>query len=291
MAATINVNVADQGFPPPPPASQALPLNIGRLINGSEPVGGYIPISLPAGMEPAVNVGVEGQGGIAPLSSVGVSLLPVIDVDVDSQQIGSQFPDQFIVTPTSGNFRTSVGLVPDIVTATILAVTDAETGGAVTSTTSKYKLTLSADLTQFGISFIGRKLEVVSGYIGNIGQTRFVQFWSVNTVYINVTEDDETFTFFNRLMPGDSISLPTQRDGDEVVYDLRGLHVEVTPQVLPGAVPVTQAPTNFFRGNVQPSSGVRGPFAIGIQGLPPFIGTFEVEDQPVLGGLPVNVFV
>lgn len=289
MADTITVNVADQAFPPPPPTSQNLPENLGVLVQGSEFAAPFA--AFPAqGLRPFTPVFVVDQGTV-PVIDSGVPVpIPSNVFITDDGSIGQ--PAEYIVSPTAGNFQTGLPVLATIIQSGALA--DAATGGPITASTVVVQLTLTQSLTQYGLDFYGKEIVVLSVGVGgdasNSGAVRTITNWSQNILYFNLVENGASLNGALPMGPGATYSLPVQRESDEVVYDLLGQSTTSFPSNIAQNDPVANS-QGAFQGNVTASSGVVSPFiGSGIQ-LPPFIGTFEVENQPVLGGLPVNVFV
>ena len=289
MSDTITVNVADQAFPPPPPTFQNLPENLGVLVQGSlfaAPFAAFPGQNLP----PLNTVFVADQGNL-PVIDHGTPIPVPANVFVTSDgSIGR--PVEYIVSPTAGNFQTGVPVLATIVQSGALA--DASTGGPVTGNTTVIKLTLTQSLTSYGLDFYNKEIVVLSAGAGgsalNVGQVRTITNWSVNVLYFNAIENGQFFSGGTFMGPGATYSLPVQRESDEVVYELTGQTSTAFPSNIAQNDPVANS-QGAFQGNFTASSGVVSPFiGSGVQ-LPPFIGTFQVANQPVLGGLPVNVFV
>lgn len=260
------INVADEAYPPPPPDFQAIPLP--ELVTVADQ--GYTPAnpSSGAGVETGPSVNIEGQ--------------------LDTIQLVEQ--EEVIVTE-AGNFKTNP--VPsNFQTFVVTAVADAETGGALSADTKTMKITLAQSLVPFGVDFAGREAEaVVAATASAVGQTRVINFMDVNIIYCPYREGGTLSGPTFDLQANDVLKMEVGRIGFEVVTQQTGIPTNRDVQTSTG--PIEQLEPNVFEGafagNFFPESVPT--FIGGGLPAPPFLGTFEVEDQPVLGlGLPVNVF-
>lgn len=264
---TIDVNVADQAYPPPPGDFQDIPIPLPVLVADQ----GYTPAN--------------------PSSGEGVQTGPSVNIENADDTIQLVEQEEVIVTD-AGNFKTNP--VPsNFQTFTVTAAVDAETGGALNPLTKTMKITLAESLVPFGVDFAGREAEAVQAASPGVqGQTRIISFMNVNVIYCNYREDGTLSGPTFDLAANDVLKMEIGRIGFEVVTQQTGIPTNRDVQTSTG--PIEQLdPSVFigaFVGNFFPDTA---PTFIG-SGLraPPFIGTFEVEDQPVPGlGLPANVFV
>jgi hypothetical protein len=293
------VNVADEAYPAPPPGRQRLPRNTGALTPISN--DGYPIVPQGVGRLPLlanVDVSLQSfkfpQGFGTPIPPSLVPFLPLIDVVVQDD-VPSDPDDitEFVVTQ-AGSFPTSAAGVETDFETTITAIIDADTGGAPTGTTTRYRITLADSLVPFGITFIGRQAEVVAAADpANIGLTRFIDYWSVNVIFMAATVNPNPPPVTTNLVVGDTLSFDVDRDGFENVSNQLG----ITANVFLNSEPPLglQQQVNFsrgrFLGNFLATSGVAVPFVGSGTAEPRFPGTTEVETQTFGRGLPANVFV
>jgi hypothetical protein len=290
--------VADEAYPPPLPSRARLPQNLGVLIAVADEAALAVPNGVASG--PAeVEVDVASQNFILPSFNSGASAPTPADVNVDSTPLGIAASTEYVVTE-AGNFPTNGPGLTQTVNATISAIVDADTGGAVGGGTTRYKITLSASLVPYGISFLGREVKVVASVTaGNVNQTRTISYWSVNVIYISKSETDPdtnvTQTFGTDLAVGATLQFNVVRDGFEAVSTQLG---QTSNVVLAGLPPLgvpeevdfdNQGPVR----NVFVAQSIRGLYFFEGSGVaaPPFQGDSNVATQTFGLGLPANVFV
>lgn len=290
------VNVADEAYPAVPPGRQRLPRDLGVLVPVADdgfpiiaPGVGNLPLPLLVNADEQSFLLVDFHQAI-----VGVPVSSVIDVDAGDDFVNPVDLTEYVVTqagsfPTNAPSDEQVGLFDSAITA----IVDADTGGALINATTRYRITLADSLVPFGITFIGREIEVItSGFPANVGQSRTIEFWSVNQIYVERSEGSETFANGQQLAVGNVLRVDTVRDGFEVVSNQLG--IVVNENLIDVLLPVGQD-VDFdegrFEGNFLASSGVAVPFVGNGTAAPPFQGTTEVESQTFGRGLPANVFV
>lgn len=296
------VNVADEAYPAPPPGREKLPRNLGALV----PVGdagfpivppgiGNLPLLVPVDVAAQAFTFPQSFGTSIPPSLI--PFLPLIDVVVADDALEQLDVTDYVVTQ-AGSFSTNAPGEETTFETSIAAIVDADTGLAPGTDTLRYRITLADSLVPFGVTFIGREVEVTFASVmpppppgePSVGQTRQIDFWSVNVIFIQRTDATDTFT--NNLVVGDRLLFDTARQGFENVSQQTGVTVNVT---LPQGLLAPSDPVTFilgrFLGNFLATSGVAVPFVGSGTAAPPFQGTTEVENQTFGRGLPANVFV
>jgi hypothetical protein len=260
MAATIDVNVADQAYPYIPPGSQALP----------------VPFA----------VAVAGLPAIQPSFSQGAAT-PATPNNIVATQNNTFFPVQDVLVTESGNYVTSNNL-PDLQDFVINTVTTNGSGADAFYAITLLRSGVAAVLEQFGVDLSGLFVK----FLSVAGQpTRPISWWSASLIAIPVQDG-----FGNVLAsptPGTTIQIPMIRQGPQDIFETNiAAELNVIVEQLPPValtLPATGQVTPL--GNIAASDGVVRPFIGEGQRLPPFIGTFQVEFQALLGlGLPINVF-
>lgn len=283
------VNIEDQGYPFPIPPFVDDPYNDGTLIPGSR----YAPPIVPPGfsdLSPFLNMMVESQVLPRPLLFMATQAPFRENIDVAAQSFADLDIREYIVT-SSGNFQTNAPGEPIFVDLTILAIVDAQTLAAVSGTTTRYKITLSASLVPYGVPIQDREVEVIAAFTpANVGQVRTIRFWNVNLIYIDRLEGDENFVV--NLAVGDTLRFTVDREGFQVINDVfpNDINVFLSEFVAPPSDPVN-AEFGIFEGNATPTDGVIVPFVGSGTMAPPFLGTFQVATQTFGIGLPRDVFV
>ena len=265
MAATIDVNPANQAFPPPPGGSQALPIPSAVAV-----------ASLPA---------------IQPSFSQGTAQAAQPNVNVATQN-NVLFPVQDVIVTESGNYATN-NTSADVQSFKIAA------NVTPPGTTDVYQLTLTdlngkaISLSSYGVDFTELFASFPSAASAkspeNVPSRPITAYNDPNTIVVEVQD-----SFGNNLpspSAGQTVQIGIVRQGaSNIVSQSMGeVDVFISPAA-PAAVTVpSSGPTPM--GNIFPNNpGL--PFIGSGQGAPPFIGTFEVENQALIGrGLPANVFV
>lgn len=285
MAATIDVNVANQAYPPPPPGSQGLP----------------VPSS----------VGVESLPFIQPSFSQGTALpqAPTINVQNQSAVLSPATAQDFVVTE-NGNFATN-NQSADVQTFKVQSVL--VQGPEPSDSTTVYQISLTDQngnpikLSSYGVDFTqlfaNFPAAAAASSPENIPSRPITAFNDPNTIVVPVQD-----SFGNKLYPdptsnippytpgtvpavGDLITIGIVRQGASLTVNSNFNEIDVTIAPPPPVALTTPAVGNLSLGNVFPPP-IGTPFVGSGQGAPPFIGTFEVENQALIGkGLPVNVFV
>ena len=290
------VNIEDQAYPRPLDPDQALIRQLNELIAGDA----YAPPivrNLGQAIPDSLNVNVLEQAFLNPSLSRGEAVPFFSNVNIGSQGLNRGDVRDFTVTE-SGNFQTSVEY--SAVALTVVSLTDADTGGATSSTTTRYRVVVSGlDLTAIGFSIAGREV-VFKGNVtaGIIDYVRTIAAFNANSIVIPVTQNGRSFNPDPGAPPvtpqaGDQMELDLNRNGSEVIYDqvLPEISVNLWAQAPLGVVPTVAAEIVSFSGNFLAGNGVVEPFVgSGVQ-VPRLVGTFEVANQVVIGnGLPANVF-
>lgn len=260
MAATIDVNVADQAYPPPPGGSQAIPV-------------------------PSA-VAVASLLNILPSLSQGTSAVDPPDVDVAVQNSVIPPVEEWLVTE-SGNVQTN-NTRGDIETFTVSSV-------VTLSNPTRFQVFFTVStLNNLGVSLVGLNALFPNQAPASAPENapvRPIQAFSDN--YIIVAETNPiSRTTMTSPSGGNTVQIAVVRDGSAVINDTDvpdDVDVIVNPS--PPVATTISAPALTNLGNIQASSGVVSPFVGSGQSGPPFIGTFEVENQTFGTGLPRNVFV
>lgn len=260
MAATINVNVADQAFPYIPPGSQA----------------GPVPFFVQVPNLPAI-----------PSSFSSGAATPATPENFVAAQINTISPVQEVLVTESGNYVTSNAL-PDLQNFVINAVTTQGSGTDAFFVITLLKNGVNAQLEQFGVDLT----DLFVKFLSVAGQpTRPISAWS--TFAIVVPQYDTLGNALSSPTPATTVQIAVIRQGPQDIFDTNVAEITVTAVATPVTARTTPAPGQVnFLGNIAATDGVVLPFIGSGQRLPPFIGTFEVEDQIPLGhGLPANVFI
>ncbi len=284
------INIEDQGYPPPLPDAQALPVNLGDLIPGFE----FAPPIVPAGSQAnptPTNTDVAQQMGVPLSLSMGVATPATPNIDVGAQN-DVRLPVADITVTESGNFQTNE--TNSFITLTVSAVVDADTGGAPTGSTTRYRVTIApAVLASLGLSISGRQV-VFSGNVtaAITGFVRTVSAFGSNSLIMLVTEYGQSF---NTTTPtpqvGDTMIIPTDRQGAQTIYDFQASPLNVYLTQLPPPIAQTlPALPGSFSGNFLPGNGVINPYLGSGVLAPPFIGNFQIANQTYSQGQPTDVY-
>jgi hypothetical protein len=259
-------NVADQAFPPPPGGSQKIPTPI--------------------------EVAVASLTSILPSLSLGTPLPQAPTTNVATQNNTFQPAQEWVVTE-NGNFQTNNN-VGDVTLFTINTVTPFGTG-----VNQVFQITLlqngkTAVLSNFGVDFTELFASFPAAALPQSPEnvpSRPITFFNDPGTIVILAQD----SFGNTLTtpaPGDKLTIGILRQGpsDVVLTNFKEIDVTIAPP--PPVALTTPAQGLVSLGNVGATDGVVKPFVGTGQGAPPFIGTFEVENQALIGkGLPANVFV
>jgi len=310
MAATIDVNPANQAFPPPPPDSQAIPTPFGIAVQATPAV--------PSAFTP-------------PSSSIGTSLPKLPDFFVATQN-NVFSPAQDVIVTENGNYATN-NTTADVQTFKISAV--AVMGDVPYDSSTVFQISLTSPtggaikLSSYGVDFTqlfaGFPAAAAATSPENVPSRPITAFNDPNTIVVPVQN-----SFGNNLYPspppvpppnppytpqvGDLVTIGIVRQGPSLTVSSGFSEIDVFAN--PAPPPAMTAPSvgTTFLGNIFPNNpglpfiggGQSGPKFIGDltassplppfvpsgQVGPPFLGTFEVENQALYGkGLPVNVFV
>lgn len=280
------VNVADQAYPPVPATQQSLP--VPRDVFGST----FAPPPLPqlsAGAPIATDAFVANAGGRAPSFSLGLSAPAFPDSNIAAQNLIKTPVADWLVAPV-GSFQTNDAKGTQFAFK-ILSVVVFNSG----LPTQAYQIFLQnpvnllgfgLDLTELLVSF--PSAAPVSAP-ENVPQRPIVSY-NGNWIFLNA------FDQFGNLLtiPGfnQTVQIGILREGPDVINktNLPVINVVVTaPQAPP---PPVLGTVQAFQGTFQANSGVVLPFIGSGTRTPPLLGTFEVENQSLVGqGLPANVFV
>jgi hypothetical protein len=265
------VNVADQAYPPVPPTQQALPVAVNAFGNS------FAPPPLPqasAGNPVAIDAFVANVGAQPPSFNLGTALPKLSDSNIAAQTIQQPVND-WLVTDV-GSFQTNDAKGTQFAFK-ILAVVVVNSG--LPSVTYQIFLQAPVNLLGFGLDLTGLNVSFPSGAPArapeNIPQRQIVTF-NGNWFIVN------GFDGFGNLLtiPGfnQTIQIDVLREGPDAIN-------QTNLPVINVVVAAPQAPPPPVLGTVQAFVGSG-------QAAPPFLGTFEVENQVPLGnGLPANVFV
>lgn len=289
------VNIEDQAYPRPLDPSQSLVRQLNELISASA-YAPPIPRNPAQAIPDSLLVNVLDQPFVPPSFSQGSAVPFFTPVNVGAQNINRGNVRDFIVTE-SGNFQTSSEY--SAATLTVVSLTDADTGGATSSTTTRYRIVVSGvDLTSIGFSIAGREV-VFSGNVTAAIQdfVRTIVAFNANSIIVAVTQFGESFNPNPGAPPvtpqaGDTMELDLNRNGDQAIFDQTTAETNVYLwQLPPPAAPTVNAQAFTSVGNFLAGNGVVEPFIGAGTQAPRLIGTFEVANQSVIGtGLPANVF-
>jgi len=355
MAATIDVNVANQAYPPPPPGSQGLPVPSAVEVEAFPFVQPSLSLGTAQAQAPTVNI----QNFSAVLSPATTQ--DVIVTENGNFATNNQTADvqtftvaaiPFASVTTTANF-TQPNAVPNLSPNVTVAVTDTSwmtqgqvvavaTGGlylveAINSTISVtltnlglagnaapttvilsgsavsgdvinqgvYKITLNqngqpAKLSSFGVDFTQLFASFPNAAQAanpeNVPSRQISAYNDPNTIVVPVQDSFGNNLYnagsINPAGPsiGDTVTIGIVRQGASLTINTIN-EIDVTIAPSPPAAVTAPAIGNLSLGNVSPSP-IGLPFIGSGVGAPPFLGTFEVENQIPLGkGLPANVFV
>jgi hypothetical protein len=268
MSATVDVNVANQAYPAPPPGSQALPT----------------PSAIAVASFPALQ----------PSFSLGAATPATPENLVAAQNNTFQPAREWLVTE-NGNFQTN-NTVSDAETFTISSVTSF---GSDSDQSTVYQIVLLqngvvANLRNFGVDFAGLIVSFPAAAAAaspeNVPQRPISYF---NDPSIIVVPKYDSFGHGLTLpVAGNTVRIGVLRQGPSNTVNVGVSEVDVVIAPSPPVATTTPAPRVTPLGNISATDGVVRPFIGEGQRLPPFVGTFEVEDQiPIGHGLPSNVFV
>lgn len=270
MAATIDVNPANQAFPAPPGDSQALPIPSAVAV-----------AALPA-LPPSFS-----QGTAQPA-------LPSFDVATQNNVL---FPVQEVLVTENGNFATNNTSAD--VQGFLLSGNAVLQGPNPPDSTSVYQMNLTdlngkaISLSSYGVDFTELFASFPSAAAAsspeNIPSRPISAFNDPNTIVVPVQD-----SFGNNLPAptnGQRVTIGILRQGASNIASSGFTEVDVFIAPRPAAAITVPSSGPAPMGNIFPNNpGL--PFIGAGQGAPPFIGTFEVENQVPPGrGLPANVFV
>jgi hypothetical protein len=262
MADTIDVNVANQAFPPPPGGSQALPV----------PSFVQVP-NLPM---------------VPPSFSSGAFSAAQANTNVNTQNVTKPSPVDVLVTD-SGNFATNI-VNADSHSFTISSVATFDAG----LTTERFQIFLGVNpgLANFGLTLIGKIASFPAAAPASAPEnvpTRPITMFSSD--WILVPRIDQFGNSLAAPVATNQIKIIIYRDGTEAINNTNISDVDVTIAPAPPVASTIPSVGGKFLGDIRATDGVVIPFVGSGQGAPPFIGTFEVENQVPIGtGLPANIF-
>jgi len=310
MAATIDVNPANQAFPPPPPDSQAIPTPFGVAVQATPAV--------PSAFTP-------------PSSSIGTSLPALPDFFVATQN-NVFSPAQDVIVTENGNYATNnnsadvqtfkissityQGASPPDANSVYIIVMTGPTGQAITL--SSYGVDFTQLFATFPASYYRPTPPAIPSPDVSIPSRQIVAFNDPNTIVIAAL--DSVGNAFSAPpgqpapVAGDLFTIGIVRQGPSLTVQSSFSEIDVFANPTPQPAATVPSVGTTFLGNIFPNNpglpfiggGQSGPKFIGDltasspfppfvpsgQVGPPFLGTFEVENQALYGkGLPVNVFV
>jgi hypothetical protein len=300
------INVADQAYPAVPPTQQGLPTPKNFL--GSD----FAPPPLPSlslgDPTPALAL-VANVAGIPAPFSLGTATPAVPSVDVGAQNLVSLPVTEWLISP-SGNFQTN-NTPSDEASFTISAVVAFDVG----LSTERYQIFLGAktnlflfglDLTESLAMFtdnLSQQLPIPAGpprATGVVNPTRPIVTFDTNSILVYAIDQfgfmlggtfAAPFSPLSQPTAGQHVQINILRDGPSVLNDTNLPVANVVVAPTPIAAATVVANPLGFQGNIAALDGVVKPFVGSGVPAPPFIGTFEVENQTNLGqGLPANVF-
>jgi len=159
------INIEEQAYPPPLPgvSFELTPLQLAELLSASlfttpRPQNDVTSSLFPTPSE----VVVGDQVFTLPPLSLGADTPIPVEVDVSLQNlVDGRFLEEWIVTTEAGNFRINeTENADEDPEFTVTSVLDADTGGAVTLSTTRFRIFVTpANLTSFGLSLLFREAE------------------------------------------------------------------------------------------------------------------------------------
>lgn len=280
------VNVADQAYPIVPPTQQSLP--VPRNVFGSD-FAPPLPPFFSAGGPVPTDAFVANAANLPPPFSQGSASPALQNIDVKTE-VPVLFPvADWLVTET-GNFVTN-NANGNQFSFKIASVVVTDSG----LPTAAYQVFLQApaNLFAFGLDLTGLLVAFPTAAPvsapENVPQRPIESF---NKNWFLVLANDQFGNLLTIPGFGQTVSIGVVREGPDVTSQavLPVLNILVgAPQQPP---PPVLGVVGNFTGNFTASSGVLTPFIGSGQSLPPLLGTFEVENQSLVGqGLPANVFV
>lgn len=259
MAATIDVNPANQAFPAPGGGSQALPI-------------------------PSF-VQVPNVPFIQPSFVLGTSDVDGTEVEVENQN-AVRFPVEEWLVTENGNIQTNNtnGDIESFIIQSVAVLTDPD----------RYKITFTTStLGDLGLSLVGMNAFFPSAAAASSPEnvpSRVITSFSGNFIIVEIT-NPVSGTDLTTPIAGQTVRIAVVRDGTSPINDIFGNETDVIINPAPQVASTTVAQTTRSVGTVQANDGVVSAFVnSGVRGVP-FIGTFEVENQVYGTGLPANVFV
>jgi hypothetical protein len=276
------VNVETQAYPIVPPGSQGGPVpQEAFAFLGAFPI---VPPGLQGIPVPTV-VNVANIPALPASFRLGVPDVTNVKIDIGVQII-TRLPVTDIVVTESGNFQTNV--TPGIFQSFTITAVSTDVNGNLILTFGP-----GVNFFNFGVNLIGRNLFLPSSVNPlspeNI-PARLILFFNTLSLLVSATDLN------GNALPvapvgGNVVNIDVQRFGSEAINDTFPTESNVTISPSPPVAATVPAAPGVFLGNFQARSGVVSPFiGSGIQ-APPFLGTFEVEDQSLVRGLAVNVNV
>jgi hypothetical protein len=285
-----DINIEAQAYPRPLQPPQALPLGLDIDV---ELLGYPLALNPAQGLPVPSEVDVGRQNFPGPLS-LGVATPTKADIDLMLQIIAQQPIRSFLVTD-SGNFDLDNNDNDADEAFTITLIRDAQTGGAVTASTTVYRATLSPQPISFGLPFAGRDLLVTTSVTaGNVGQSRFITFQNGNTISFPRTEGDQNFA--TNLAAGAVVTIDMKRDGFSVFYDLlpAPLEVFVLADTEPAEVEEPNVDFENFVGDFYPANDAPPVFEeVEAEVTGPVLDFFPDDTSPAIGGgtpIPLLLF-
>lgn len=258
MAATKNVNVADQAFKPDLKVdSLAIPLDDDVLVPVADqsiaPVtGNPLAVTFPTPAE--VIVGAQAPASPSQDFSQALGVPPLFlpfppaktDPNIQAQSVTAGNPAEFTVAGPDISIQTNVTSAT-VQGFTVTGVLDADTGLAPASTTTRYKLIVTpASLASFGISMLGRQIVFDDSIVtvANEGASRLITGYASNWIVIDRSDPADVFVpVLADPQIGDTFTLDSQREASEVVSATSAASVNVN--ISTGTQPV-QAAANVF---------------------------------------------
>jgi len=302
------VNVADQAYPFPPGGSQALPVPISVTGDAFVPPP-LPPLSLSSPTPSFVEVETS---PFVPVVFGGVSAPTVPTTQVQSQPPPNPPVAELLVTPSAGNFQVN-NTTADISPFTISSLTAFDVG----LPTERYQVFLGAttNLYTFGLDLTG----LLAYFPNNLSQalpisagpppttqvpnpTRQIAAWGTNWILVYALDSFGFMLGGTPAAPFSPLSQPAAGQKVNIAVVRQGAaEISQTNQPVTTVVNLAPAPQNATTiigqsmvnlGNIPASSGVVAPFIGAGAAAPLLLGTFEVENQSLIGqGLPQNVFV
>jgi hypothetical protein len=225
----------------------------------------------------------------------GVPVAVKTEVNVMAQSLVSPNVASFLVVGPNETVQTNTTAETEA-GFTVTAVQDADSNGVPGVTTTRYRLFITpTTLTAYPFSFIEREMmfNEDTTTTNDRGAVRNITGYANNYIVINKADASDTdVPSLTDPVIGDTFIVDTERNGPEVLSFELNPAIDVT--ILPSTVPQDPVGNNVFSSggssNITTGPQPGSPIITGGVAAPTAINV-EVANQPVVVGLPVNVYV